>query len=184
MPAPYKFETTAEEVIADLKTYINGKVILTTGVSPGGLGAHFVEQIAAAQPKLLILAGRNKSKVEATAQKIAEITNGSIDTRTLELDLGSLAKVREAAAIVNAYSESIDVLVNNAGIMATEYAKTADGVENQFGTNHIGPWLFTNLIIDKVLASPRPRIVNVSSDGYRMSPIRFHDHGFKVCICS
>jgi NAD(P)-dependent dehydrogenase (short-subunit alcohol dehydrogenase family) len=184
MPAPYKFETTAEEVIADLKTYINGQVILTTGVSPGGLGAHFVEQIAAAQPKLLILAGRNKSKVEATAQKIAEITNGSVDTRALELDLGSLAKVREAAAIVNAYSESIDVLVNNAGIMATDYARTADGVESQFGTNHIGPWLFTNLIIDKVLASPTPRIVNVSSDGYRMSPIRFHDHGFKVCMCS
>lgn len=183
MPAPYKFETTAEEVVADFKTDISGKVILTTGVSPGGLGAHFVEHIAAAQPKLLILAGRNKSKVEATAQKIAEITNGSVETRSLELDLGSLAKVREAAAIVNSYSEAIDVLVNNAGIMATEYAKTVDGVENQFGTNHIGPWLFTNLIMGKILASPLPRIVTVSSDGHGLGPIRWHDIGFKVCIC-
>lgn len=181
MPAPYKFETTAEEVISDLKTSINGKVILTTGVSPGGLGAHFVEAIAVAQPKLLILAGRNKPKVEATAKKIAEISNSSVETRILELDLGSLAKVREAAAVVNAYSESIDVLVNNAGIMATEYATTADGIENQFGTNHVAPWLFTNLIMDKILTSPAPRIVNISSNGFRMSPIRFHDVGFKVC---
>lgn len=182
MPAPYKFETTAEEVIGDLQSHIAGKVILTTGVSPGGLGAEFVEQIARAKPKLLILAGRNKSKVEATAQKIAEITKdgGAVETRILELDLGSLAKVREAAAEVNAYPEDIDVLVNNAGIMATEYAKTVDGFEGQFGTNHLAPWLFTNLIIDKIIKSSAPRIVNISSDGYRLGGIRFHDVGFKV----
>lgn len=180
MPAPYKWETTAEEVVEDFKPHITGKVILTTGVSPGGLGAEFVQQIAVAQPKLLILAGRNKSKVEATATKIAEITKGSVETRVLKLDLGSLAKVREAAATVSTYPEPIDVLVNNAGIMATEYMKTVDGFEGQFGTNHLAPWLFTNLIMDKILKSPSPRIVNVSSDGYRLSPIRFYDVGFKV----
>ncbi|KAK5046857.1 hypothetical protein LTR84_007211 [Exophiala bonariae] len=179
MPGLYKWETTAEEVIGDLESHITGKVILTTGVSPGGLGAAFVEQIAVAEPKLLILAGRNKSKVEATAAKVAEITNGKVETRILELDLGSLDKVREAAAVVNTYSEPIDVLVNNAGIMATEYAKTTDGFEGQFGTNHLAPWLFTNLIMDKILKSSLPRVVNVSSDGYRLSPIRFYDYGFK-----
>jgi len=66
--------------------------------------------------------------------------------------------------------------------MATEYATTADGFEGQFGTNHVAPWLFTNLIMDKVLASKEPRIVNISSDGFRMSPIRFWDVGFKVCL--
>lgn len=180
MPRPYNAKTTAEEVVQDLKSQIGGKVILTTGVTPGGLGAFFVERIAVTQPKLLILAGRTKSKVDATAQKIAEITNGSVQTRTLVLDLASLAKVREAAAEVNAYPEDIDVLVNNAGVMATPYSKTVDGIENQFGTNHVGPWLFTNLIIDKVLSSKAPRIVNVTSDGHRASPIRFHDYGFKV----
>lgn len=178
MASKYGFDTTGETVVQDLKAQIEGKVVLTTGVSPGGLGAVFVEQIAVANPKLLILAGRDVSKVETTAKKISEITNGAVATRILNLDLSSLAKVREAAAVVNSYSESIDVLVNNAAIMAVPYATTPDGFESQFGINHLGPWLFTNLIIDKVLSSSQPRIVFVSSDGHRRSPIRHKDPGF------
>lgn len=178
MSSKYGFETTAEEVVRDLKSQIEGKVVLTTGVSPGGLGAFFVEQIAAANPKLLILAGRNASKVQETAQKILDSTKGAVQTRVLELDLGSLAKVRQAAAVVNAYPEPIDVLVNNAGIMAVPYSTTPEGFESQFGTNHLGPWLFTNLVLDKVLAAKQPRVVFVSSDGYRASGIRHHDPSF------
>ena len=180
MAASHSPETTAQQVIENVKSQIKGKIILTSGVSPGGLGAYFVEAIVEAEPKLLILAGRDLSKVEATAKKISSSASG-VAVRTLKLDLSSQKQIREAAAEVNAYEETIDVLVNNAGVMATEYATTSDGLEAQFGTNHIGTWLFTNLIIDKVLASPdKGRVVMVSSDGYRLSPIRFHDYEFHV----
>ncbi|KAK9242350.1 hypothetical protein V1506DRAFT_547803 [Lipomyces tetrasporus] len=87
-----------------------------------------------------------------------------VKVRTLQVDLGLLKSVRDAAAQEN--STVIDVLVNNAGVMA---------VEQHLVTNHLGPFLFTNLIINKILASRSPRIVVVSSNGHRMNPFRFDD---------
>lgn len=173
-------ETTAEELVEHLASEIKDKVILTTGVSPGSLGAHFVRAIAHAQPRLLILAGRTKSKIEETVRAI-QADGSTTATRVLELDLASLENVRDAAASVNRHEGSIDVLVNNAGIMASDYHTTVDGFEGQFGTNHLGAWLFTNLIMDKVSSSPGGgRVVNVSSNGYRFSGIRFYDYDFHV----
>lgn len=181
MQAGYDTHTTVDTIVKRLSSEIDGKVVLTTGVSPGGLGAFFNEHIAPAKPKLLILAGRNPSKNQATADALLN-THPQLKIRTLELDLESLEKVREAAAAVNSWSDVpyIDVLMNNAGIMACEYAKTKDGFERQFGVSHVGPFLFTNLIIDKVLAASSPRVVNVSSDGHRLSAIRRPDIGFSV----
>ena len=179
MASSLNAESTAEEVVEQLFPYIKNKVILITGVSQNSLGAHYVEAVAKAQPRLLILAGRNYGKVEATAKHIESRTN--VATRILELDLASLQKVREAAAIVNAYDESIDILVNNAGIMASDYFTTIDGLEGQFGTNHLGPWLFTNLVIQKLLSSSEGgRVVNITSNGYRLGGIRFYDYDFHV----
>ncbi|TFK78018.1 NAD(P)-binding protein, partial [Polyporus arcularius HHB13444] len=101
-------------------SYIAGKTILVTGVTPGGLGAHFAQVVAAHQPKLLILAGRSGPKVAETARAL-EAAYPGVATRTLELDLGSQAQIRKAAAEVLSWPEPIDVLVNNAGIMATPY---------------------------------------------------------------
>ena len=142
----------ADILVARFAENIRGKVVLTTGVSPGGLGATFVEAIARASPKLLILAGRSSSKVEATASKIKEI-NAAIAIRVLPLDLASFASCRSAAAAVNAYPEPLDVLVNNAGIMAVPYAQTEDGLESQFQANHLGHFLLTNLLMPKLLAA-------------------------------
>lgn len=177
MAPPYDTNATADLIVQDLASHIAGKVVLTTGVSPGGLGAFFVEQISQAQPKLLILAGRSTEKLKATAHAV-----GGVATRTVELDLTSLAHVRTAAETVNGWDDvpAIDVLVNNAGIMGVSYGKTADGFEKQFGTNHLGPFLFTNLILPKVLASKEPRVVTVSSDAHRFSPMRFADYDFHV----
>ncbi|KAL9107384.1 MAG: hypothetical protein Q9187_008435, partial [Circinaria calcarea] len=134
--------------------------------------------IAKAQPKLLILAGRNTSKVEETAKALVSSSPG-VATRVLKLDLDSQKQVREAAAEVNAYRENIDVLVNNAGIMAVPYSKTEDGLEKQLAVNHISPFLFTNLIMPKLLAAgPGARIINVGSDGYRLGAIRYFDYNF------
>ncbi len=160
---------------------IKGKVILTTGVSPGGLGAIFLQAIIKAEPRVLILAGRNTVKSNETA-RLLKAGNPGVEIRVLELNLASLAAVRTAAATVNGWDDvpNIDVLVNNAGVMALDYALTADGYETHFAANHLGHFLFTNLIMDKLLASPAPRVVSVSSDGHRLSPIRFEDYNFHV----
>lgn len=179
MAKQYHTQTTADVVVRELSGEIANKVVLTTGVSPGGLGAFFNQHIAPAKPALLILAGRNPSKNQETAESLSK-DHPDVPVRTLRLDLESLQQVRQAAATVNGWSDvpHIDVLVNNAGIMACDYAKTEDGLERQFATSHVGPFLFTNLIMQKILASKLPRIVNVSSDGHRLSQIRWPDIGF------
>lgn len=181
MTAQYNAQTNGSDLVRELAETIKGKVILTTGVSPGGLGAHFVNAVASAEPGLLILAGRNAVKVQQTADSLAKAHPG-VKTRTLRLDLASLAAVREAAAEVNSWDDvpAIDVLVNNAAIMAVGYSVTRDGFESQFGTNHLGHFLFTNLIMGKILAAPRPRVVSVSSSGHRFGPVRFGDFDFHV----
>jgi len=178
-PLPYNRQNAlASTVAADNASSITGKIVLTTGVTQGGLGATFVEQIAKHNPRLLILAGRSPAKVQATADKIK--SNINVEVRILELDLASQQQVRKAAAEVLAYPEDhIDVLVNSAGIMAGPFKSTAEGIENQFGSNHIGHFLFTNLIMPKMLAAEAPRVVNVSSDGHRFSGIRFDDPSFQ-----
>ncbi|KAK3207378.1 hypothetical protein GRF29_103g843970 [Pseudopithomyces chartarum] len=178
-PLPYGRHTTGSQVASDNASNIAGKIVLTTGVSPSGTGALFVETIAKYNPAFLILAGRSAAKVEATAAKIQSI-NPAVKTRVLILDLTSQSSVRRAAADVNSWTDvpHIDVLCNNAGIMAGPYRKTAEGIELQFGVNHIAHFLFTNLLISKILAAPKPRIVNISSDGHRLSGIRFDDHSF------
>ncbi|KAF2869037.1 putative short-chain dehydrogenase [Massariosphaeria phaeospora] len=175
---PYKREDTASKIAAEHASSIAGKVVLTTGVSPGGLGATFVETIAAHNPKLLILAGRNPSKVQATADAI-KTANPNVATRILILDLGSQAQIREAAKEVLTYAEPIDVLVNSAGVMACNWQTTEEGIEYQFGMNHIGHFLFTNLIMPKVLAAKNPRVVSVSSEGHGLGRPSFDDWNFQ-----
>ncbi|KAI4173142.1 MAG: hypothetical protein LQ343_003069 [Gyalolechia ehrenbergii] len=131
----YDTQTTAEIVVQGLSGEIANKVVLTTGVSPGGLGAFFNQYIAPAKPALLILAGRNPAKNQETAESLSK-NHPNVLIRTLQLDLESLTKVREAAATVNSWPDvpHIDVLVNNAGIMACEYSKTEDGLERRLGS--------------------------------------------------
>lgn len=178
MPAPYDTNTTTDELVADYADLINGKVVLVTGVTSGSLGGFFAQCVAKGKPSTIILAARNAEKL---AKAAAEIATPGVHVRTLEVDLGSLQSVRDAAAQVNSWDVlAIDVLVNNAGIMAVDFKLTGDGFESQFATNHLGPFLFTNLIMKKLQAAKEPRVVNVSSDGHRLSPIRFHDYNFDV----
>ncbi|KIM96113.1 hypothetical protein OIDMADRAFT_44862 [Oidiodendron maius Zn] len=176
--SPYNADTTAEQVALDCRSQIANKTILVTGVSPGGLGAQFAITIAKYEPACIILAARNISKVEATAREITAAAP-AVRTWPIELDLGSQNQIREAAAKINALDENLDVIVNNAGIMACPYSKTVDGIESQFGINHIGHFLLTNLLLPKILAKKLPiRVVNVTSNGYRLGPIRFEDWNF------
>jgi NAD(P)-dependent dehydrogenase (short-subunit alcohol dehydrogenase family) len=178
-PLPYDRQNAlASKIAADNALFIAGKIVLTTGVTQNGLGSTFVETIAKHKPTLLILAGRTPSKVQATADKITASTD--VQVRILTLDLASQTQIRTAAKEVLAYPEDhIDVLVNSAGIMAGPYRITEEGIEAQFGSNHIGHFLFTNLIMSKILAAKSPRIISVASDGHRFSGIRFNDPNFQ-----
>ncbi|KAI5924849.1 hypothetical protein F4810DRAFT_661648 [Camillea tinctor] len=179
MAKTYDTNTTAGELVNEYASIIKNKTILVTGVTLGSIGAAYAEYISKAQPALIILTGRSDDKLRKTAEKIAAVATG-VQIRTLKLDLGSLAAVRQAAADVHSWVDvpHIDVVVTSAGLMATDYFLTADGFEGQFGTNHLGHFLFTNLIMDKILASEAPRVVSVTSDGHRLNPIRWYDYGF------
>lgn len=114
---------------------------------------------------------------------IEEINNidPSIKVTFIQIDLGSQASVRKAAAAINKATENIDILINNAAIMACPYTKTEDGIESQFATNHIGHFLLTNLLMEKLKAGgPGTRIVNLTSTGGIAGVANFDDVNFDV----
>ena len=133
------------------------------------------------------MTGRSKAKPSECAEELKS-KFPSVDYRILELDLSSQASVKAAAAEVLSWSDvpKIDLLINNAGVMAIpERTLSPEGIEMHFATNHIGHFLFTNLIMPKLLASLNgPRVVNVSSGGHRFSDIRWDDLGFQVSSIS
>ncbi|KAH6985389.1 hypothetical protein EDB80DRAFT_590784 [Ilyonectria destructans] len=178
--APTFDETTrASELVPYYANQIAGKTILITGISSGSLGESFVKQVSIGKPAAFVLAGRSPSKFRSLVDHLAS-AYPNIAVKSLALDLTSLANVRKAAETVNSWSDvpHIDVLVNNAGIMAVPYRLTEDGFESQLQTNHLGHFLFTNLIMDKILASKAPRVVNISSMGHRHGHIRWADYNF------
>ncbi|KAM0751051.1 NAD(P)-binding protein [Meredithblackwellia eburnea MCA 4105] len=178
-PQHFNSHTTAYDAANEFRSQISAKVVLITGCSPNGLGAETARVVAHFGAKLVIMAGRDEAKLKQTQQDILKETPEA-KLRLLLIDLASLASVRAAAKEVNSYPETIDVLINNAGIMAGPYSLTTDGYESQFATNHLGPFLFTNLIRAH-FSSPFSsiRIVNVSSGGHVHSGVRFDDPGFK-----
>jgi NAD(P)-dependent dehydrogenase (short-subunit alcohol dehydrogenase family) len=155
---------------------------LITGVADGGLGGEAAVTIASASPALLILSARATARAAPIAEKIASLYP-AVKTRILAMDLGSLASVREAAKEVIGWSDVvIDVVINNAAVMACPYSTTIDGFESQFAIDHLGHFLFTNLLLKAEKIRDGGRIVNVSSNGYEFSGIRFDDPGFSVSL--
>lgn len=158
--------------------------MLITGVSPGGIGGATALAFASQQPNLLILASRTKDKVESVAKDVQSKYPG-VRVEIVLLDLSSQKAVRQAAESVKKLTGTLDILVNNAGLTVYERKKTSDGIEMQFGTNHIGPFLFTNLVLPLLLkaaekATPgATRIVSLSSAGHRLSPVRFSDYNLE-----
>lgn len=142
------------------------RTVLVTGTTVGGLG-HFTALELARRGARVILAGRTPAKLDETAATIREEVPDAL-LEQLRLDLADLASVREAAESAAAY-DAIDVLVNNAGIMAPGYQVTSDGFESQIATNHLGPFLFTGLLLDQVVASGDGRVVSVSSQMHRIA---------------
>ncbi|KAH7014435.1 short-chain dehydrogenase/ reductase [Microdochium trichocladiopsis] len=152
MAPRYNNKTKGSDLAAELADNIKGKTVLVTGASPGGIGALYAKAIARASPAQIILTGRTTASIEATAKWVAE-ANSAVKTTMIEMSLDSLSSVRGAAREVmdSAEVSHIDVLVLNAGIMAVPYGKTKDGFEMQFGVNHLGHFVFANLVMPKVL---------------------------------
>jgi NAD(P)-dependent dehydrogenase (short-subunit alcohol dehydrogenase family) len=151
-----------------------GRTAVITGANTG-LGYETAAALAA-KGAHVVLAVRNLEKGKAAADLIARATPGS-NVAIQELDLTSLDSIRAAADQLRSDHESIDLLINNAGVMFTPRSTTKDGFELQFGTNHLGHFALTNLLLDRVLAVPGSRIVTVSSQGHRFArgAIRFDD---------
>jgi NAD(P)-dependent dehydrogenase (short-subunit alcohol dehydrogenase family) len=156
------------------------KIVLITGPSPGGLGAETAVSLAQAAPAMIILIGRSQEKCQPTIDAIKKV-NPVIAVKFFPTDLQSMASVRETAqAILNdAEVPHIDVMINNAGIMAVPQAKTTDGFERQLATNHLSHFILVNKLMPKLLAAPSgTRVVNVSSVGNKYCGIVWDDPNF------
>ncbi|KAJ6604843.1 NAD-P-binding protein [Mycena vulgaris] len=173
----FDINSTGESVGKVFADRIKGKTVIVTGVSPGGFGAD-TARVLALYGANVVLAGRSLSKIKATADAIKKEVP-SADLKELVLDLSSQKAVRQAAEEVLKYSGPIDVVITNAGVMGTPYEKTVDGLELQFASNHIGHYLFVNLILPKLLESSAPRVVLGASVGHFWGPVRFDDPGFE-----
>jgi NAD(P)-dependent dehydrogenase (short-subunit alcohol dehydrogenase family) len=149
-----------------------GRVAVVTGAN-AGLGYETARALAAAGAHV-VLACRNLDKAAAAEARI-RAGHPSARLEVCALDLADLAGVRAFAARLADRHPVVDLLVNNAGIMAVPHGVTADGFERQFGTNHLGHHALTGLVLPAVLAAPAGRVVTVSSLGHRAGRIAFDE---------
>lgn len=149
-----------------------GRVAIVTG-SSSGIGYETARALAE-KNATVIIAVRNMQKGNVAADKILGLHQNA-DVEVMELDLANLESIRKfVAAFKNNFSR-LDLLINNAGVMMPPYSQTADGFELQFGTNHLGHFALTGLLLDLIKATPDSRIVNVSSTGHNFGDLDFDD---------
>ncbi|CAG8788869.1 16327_t:CDS:2, partial [Dentiscutata erythropus] len=146
---------------------LSGKVAIVTGGNTG-IGIITVRELARKNAHAFV-ASRSRDRGESAVKLIKKETKNDA-VEFLQLDLQSLNSVKDAAETFLARKLPLHILVNNAGIMGTPFATTVDGIQDQFGTNHIGHFVFTLLLLPTIKASAPSRIVNVSSDGHRFAP--------------
>jgi NAD(P)-dependent dehydrogenase (short-subunit alcohol dehydrogenase family) len=164
--------STTDEVLEGVD--LSGKRVLVTGVS-AGLGVETARALAAHGAQV-IGAARDLAKAEAATKQVrASAANGGGLT-LVALDLASLASVRACADALVADGRPLDIVIANAGVMATPFGRTADGFETQFGTNHLGHFVLVNRIASLIPAGGR--LVNLASAGHQMSDIDLNDPGF------
>ncbi|XP_048186159.1 retinol dehydrogenase 13 isoform X2 [Perognathus longimembris pacificus] len=154
------------------KATIPGKTVIVTGANTG-IGKQTALELAR-RGGHVILACRDMGKCEAAARDIrGETLNHRVSAR--HLDLASLRSIREFATKVIEEEERVDILINNAAVMRCPHWTTEDGFEMQFGVNHLGHFLLTNLLMDKLKASAPSRIINLSSLAHIAGHIDFDD---------
>jgi NAD(P)-dependent dehydrogenase (short-subunit alcohol dehydrogenase family) len=168
------FETTTDEVLAGVD--LQGTVALVTGATTG-LGLETARALAAAGAAVT-LAVRTDERGTAAEATIRERVPAALLECGL-VDLTVQASVREFAQWFSARHDRLNLLINNAGVMATPFVRTVDGFELQFATNHLGHFLLTNLLTPLLLAGAPSRVVNLSSGGHRGSDIIWDDPNYE-----
>jgi len=162
-----KSQWTADD-IPDLKE----KTAIITGAN-SGLGFHTARALAG-KGAHVILACRNQEKGKMAAEKIRNEFPGS-SHEVLTLDLADLASVRSFTDTFLQRHQALHILCNNAGVMATPFRRTVDGFELQFGTNHLGHFALTGLLVERILSTKQSRVVTVSSNMHRFARLSFVD---------
>lgn len=170
----FNHESTSGDVIAGID--LAGKQVVITGAS-AGLGIETAKTLAGAGAHV-VMAARDMARLEQAINGIREqLPDASIDT--VRMDLASLASVRAAGASLAQRYPVIHLLINNAGVMACPFGRTEEGFELQFGTNHLGHFLFTALLVPSLCAGAPARIVNLSSAGHKFGDVNFADPNYQ-----
>ncbi|ORY70517.1 uncharacterized protein BCR38DRAFT_362395 [Pseudomassariella vexata] len=178
--------TSGLEVAKVFADQVKGRNVLITGVSPDGVGSGTALAFASQNPSTLILASRTKSKMD---QVVSEIHSHypDVNVQIVLLDLASQSSIRKAASEVANLVSKLHLLINNAGVAPAVRKKTEEGIELQFGANHVGHFLLTKLLLPLLEAAASTegnpkgstRIVNLSSQAHWLSPFRFHDYNIE-----
>ncbi|MCC6806871.1 MAG: SDR family oxidoreductase [Deltaproteobacteria bacterium] len=155
---------------------MNGKICIVTGAS-SGIGKEAAIALAAAGARVVLVC-RDQQRGDAAVRDVRAAAQHGGSAELVLCDLGSLASVRQATDAIAAKLTHIDVLINNAGIYQGTREVTADGHELTFATNHLGPFLFTVRLLDKVKAAKAGRIINVSSHGHKGAKLDLSDPSF------
>lgn len=173
MTQVFNAASTTDEVLAGVD--LSGKRVLVTGVS-AGLGVE-TARVLTAHGAQVIGTARDLAKAERATQVVRDQAANGGGIELVELDLASLASVRAAADKLVADGRTFDVVIANAGVMATPLGHTVDGFETQFGTNHLGHFVFVNRIAS--LIKDGGRLVNLASSGHRYADVDLEDPNFE-----
>jgi NAD(P)-dependent dehydrogenase (short-subunit alcohol dehydrogenase family) len=165
--------STTYDVLEDIN--LVGKTVLITGGSTG-LGAETARALAS-KGALVTIVARSADKLAKTADSIKADTGQDVETASLELDKPDT--IRAFASEWLKSHDTLDILINNAGIMATPLERTKEGWESQFATNHLGHFLLTNLLAEPLKASGSARVVNLSSAGHMYAPVDLDDPNYE-----
>ncbi|OJJ52738.1 hypothetical protein ASPSYDRAFT_163991 [Aspergillus sydowii CBS 593.65] len=176
--AEFNFSTEGKSVVEKWSQFVKGKTVAVTGASEGGLGANTAVALAHGKPHNLILLARSEGKVCSVINSIKQISPTTAAS-FVHIELDDFDTVRQATSAILAQAEKIDILINNAGVMAIPWEKNKDGIEKTFAINHLGHFLLTKLLLSLMIeAGPGSRIVNLTSAGYKMGPFRVDDWNF------
>jgi NAD(P)-dependent dehydrogenase (short-subunit alcohol dehydrogenase family) len=143
---------------------MQGKTVVVTGAN-SGIGFETAAALASMGARVLVTA-RNADKGRAAVAAIMQRLHGEAQVQLVVFDLADLASVRRGAVEILEQAPRLDVLINNAGLVLSERAETVDGYETTFATNHLGPFLLTNLLLDRIRGSAPARVVNVASTAH------------------
>lgn len=176
---------TSEQVVAAFASQVNGRTFVITGAGHPSIGSSIATELAKASPAQILIASRTASNANPVLAAVREI-DPSIRTTFVQVDLSDHVAVRRGAQQILAATDSkIDVLINSAGNMALkDYTLDKQGIELQFSVNHVGHFLLTNLLTPALLAAAAAnpdlgaRVVNLTSAGYQISPVRYADPAF------